>query len=188
MKTRKLTAQQAVKMLSEFYDTGTEVEMEHSFNWSHAPEVIKSNERVYEYRDEVYILGDGPIGEGSGHKETVVVGFGILEINVHDASDNEAFLSCGVFPAHRRKGYWHKIMADLIEKADKLGADFASRIVNKDNEEHYNRSMREAYTEGSGWVHAGDHWYPGLGHGYFVWPFDEKERKTAKAASSGHKG
>lgn len=171
MKARKLTAQQAVKLLTEFYGTGSPEDMEHSFNWNHAPEVVRANERVYEYSDEV---------DGVSH----VVGFGILEMNLKDATDTEAFLSCGVFPDHRRKGYWHKIMADLIERAQKLGADFCSRIVNKDNEEHFNRSMREAYTEGSGWVHAGDHWYPGAGHGYFVWPFDEKDRKDAKAQAA----
>lgn len=183
MKAKRLSAQRAIKLLSEFYETGTPIEMEHSFGWDHSPEVLRQNERVYAYYDNQYVLGDKPVGEGSGHMEQVLVGFGVLEMNLRDARDTEAFLSCGVFPDHRRKGYWHKIMADLITKSKDLGADFCSRTVNKVNEEHYRRSMRESYSEGSGWAHAGDHWHPAPGYGYFVWLFDDAERKEAKEAA-----
>jgi len=182
MKAKRLTAQQAVKMLGEFYDTGTPEEMEKSFGWGHAPEVLRANERIYAYYDAPAMK----TGEASpaNVEPFALVGFGILEMNLRDARDTEAFLSCGVFPQFRRRGYWHKIMADLISKAKDLGADFCSRTVNKENEEHYNRSMREAYTESSGWSHAGDHWHPSPGHGYFVWLFDDEERSEAKKVAA----
>jgi GNAT superfamily N-acetyltransferase len=175
MKGRKLTAQRAVKLLAEFYETGTPEAMENSFGWSHAPDVLRQNERVYEYLDVWE--------EGNVVHNYTTVGFGILELNTRDARDTEAFLSCGVFPQFRRRGYWHKIMADLIQRSKALGADFCSRTVNKDNEEHYRRSMREAFEEGSGWVYAGDHWHPAPGYGYFVWPFSDEERREGKEAS-----
>lgn len=173
MKAKRLTAQKAVKLLAEFYDTGTPEEMEHSFNWNHAPEILERGERVYAYYDLVS-------GDSFAESGTKLVGFGILQMNTSDARDTEAFLSCGVFAEFRRRGYWHKIMADLIAKSKELGADYCSRIVNKVNEEHYARSIREATNTDSGWVHAGDHWYPAPGHGYFVWLFDETERADAK--------
>jgi len=179
MKVRRLTAQQAVKLLSEFYNTCPD-EMEKAFGWSHEPETLGRNETVYEVSDDI----DGADADGKVERRRVVVGFGIIEMNLKDARDTEAFLSAGVFPMYRRMGYWHKITAWTVAKSKELGADFASRIVNKDNEEHYNRSMREAHTEGSGWVYAGDNWWPGKGHGYFVWPFDEKEHAEAK--KNGH--
>jgi len=194
MKVRKLSAQNAVKLLGEFYETDTPEAMENSFAWSHAPEVLRANERIYEYSDMVQV-GTEPVAAtatDSAFEKPImgwrVVGFGILEMNLRDARDTESFLSCGVFPAHRRRGYWHKIMADLIERSKKLGADFCSRTVNKENEEHYNRSMREAFSDDSGWIYAGDHIWPAPGHGYFVWPFDEKDRIEGKkqAAAKGH--
>lgn len=175
MKAKRLSAQRAVKLLAEFYESGTPEEMEHSFNWSHAPEVLNRSERVYAYYDMIS-------GESFADSGVQLVGFGILEMNTHDARDTEAFLSCGVFKEYRRKGYWHKIMADLIEKSKELGADYCSRIVNKVNEEHFARSIREALGD-SGWVHAGDHWYPAPGHGYFVWLFDSEERDAVKSKS-----
>jgi hypothetical protein len=60
--------------------------------------------------------------------------------------------------------------------------------VNKENEEHYRRSMRESYSEGSGWAHAGDHWHPAPGYGYFVWLFDAKEREEVKKAAKEENG
>lgn len=171
MKAKRLSAQNAVKLLVEFYEQNPE-EAEKAFGWTHEPEVLRANERVYAYSDMI----GGDTFADSGSK---VIGFGILEMNTKDARDTEAFLSCGVFPAYRRKGYWHKIMADLIVRAKDLGADFCSRTVNKENEEHYRRSMREAYSD-SGWTHSGDIWDPAPGYGYFKWHFDPKEREEAK--------
>jgi GNAT superfamily N-acetyltransferase len=181
MKAKRLTAQQAIKLLAEFYETDTPERMGNAFGWDHAPETLKRSEHVFSFEDQVVTPKDGEPGEPI----SAVVGFGILEMNTRDAADTEAFLSVGVFPAFRRRGYWHKIMAYLIERAEKLGADFASRTVNKDNEEHYARSIREAYSDESGWVYAGTNWFPGSGFGYFVWPFDEKERAEGKKASNG---
>jgi GNAT superfamily N-acetyltransferase len=175
MKARKLTAQQAVKLLTEFYEQCPE-EMQKAFGWSHAPEQIGRNERVYEFRDRVEILVSPSEGEGLTEERERVIGFGIIEMNTRDAADTEAFLSAGVFPAYRRKGYWHKITAWTVQKAKDLGADYASRVVMKENETHYKRSMREAHDEKSGWTYAGDHWYPAPGYGYFVYDFDTKDK------------
>lgn len=180
MKAKRLSAQNAVRLLSEFYRQNPE-EAEIAFGWQHEPDVLRPNERVYAYRDLVS-------GESFADSGQATIGFGILEMNLKDARDDEAFLSCGVFPQYRRRGYWHKIMADLIVKAKDLGADYCSRTVNKENEEHYKRSIREAY-EGSGWVHVGDHWGPyGPGHGYFVWLFDDGEREEVRLRAKAKTG
>lgn len=175
MKSRRLTAQQAVKLLAEFYATDSPEALENAFGWTHAPETLRRNDHVFAFEDQVTVDTEAP--------RTAVVGFGILELNTRDAADTEAFLSVGVFPAYRRRGYWHKIMDFLLKRAEKLGADFASRTVNKENEEHYARSIREAYSEESGWIYAGDVWWPPSGHGYFVYLFDEKDRKEGKEIS-----
>lgn len=173
MKSRKLTAQAAIKLLDLFFEENGEEVMGNSFGWDRAPQQLRPNEILFEFSDDV----DGA---------STVVGFGILGMNVRDASDTEAALSCGVFKAHRRKGYWHRIMDAMVVKAKKLGADFASRTVNRDNQEHYNRSMREAFTENSKWIYAGDCWYPPPGHAYFVYPFDEDEIKDGKKEQLAH--
>ena len=184
MKMRRLTAQQAVKLLGEFYDTCPD-QMEAGFGWEHAPDQIGRNETIFEFRDKAAVPDPAHPAVPDVEKE-VVVGFGILEMNLRDAADTEAFLSAGVFPPYRRRGYWHKIMDMMIDKAKALGADFAARVVMKENEEHYRRSMREAHSEGSGWIYAGDHWHPAPGYGYFIFPFDEKERAEGKAAGKEH--
>jgi hypothetical protein len=75
----------------------------------------------------------------------------------------------------------------LVSRARQLGADFASRTVNKVNEDHYNRIMKLAHTTGSGWVYAGDIWWPMPGHGYFVYPF-EKEEEDGEGVEGSPKG
>lgn len=166
VKVRRLTAQQAVKLLAAFYDCGTEEAMANSFGWEHAPE--KPPGMVFEFSDIVTTV-QGDIQQS----ELTVIGFGIMEMNLKDASDTEASLWVGVFPDYRRGGYRTKILDWLCDKALALGADFASFTVNKVNVEHFNRTMREVHMTESKWLYAGDHWWPVPGHAYFVRPLDE---------------
>jgi GNAT superfamily N-acetyltransferase len=160
VKAKRLTAQQAVKLWEEFYDSHGAEQMLKSYGWHHAPQTL------YRRGMRVYVF--------TSH-ENNRVGWGSIELRTWDALDDEAFLSSGVFPDSQRHGYHAAIMSWLVAKARTLGADFASRTINKVNEEHYNRIMKLAHTTGSGWVYAGDIWWPTPGHGYFVFPFTKEE-------------
>ncbi len=193
MKGRRLTAQAAVKLFAQFFEENGAEAMGNSFGWDHAPQQLSPNEIVWEFTDGAQVGEEtvDAVGTDPGHTvpvvKHVVVGFGILQMNVRDASDTEAMTTVGVFKAHRRKGYWHAITAWLIRKAQHMGADYCSRYVNEDNAEHYKRSMREAYSDDTKWIHAGDIWFP---HhmGYFVYPFDEDEVKAFKKNHKKPKG
>jgi GNAT superfamily N-acetyltransferase len=98
-------------------------------------------------------------------------GWGSMHFNTRDAEQGDAVLIVGVFPHYQRKGYRTLIRDWMAERAKKLGATSASIIVYKANDAHYKRVMREAHTEGSSWVYAGDVWMPPPGYGIFVRPF-----------------
>lgn len=157
---KRLTAQQAVKLWGEFYDAHGADQMHRSYGWDSPPQ------NLYRRGSRVYVFS-----VDAGQR----VGWGEIELRTWDALDDEAFLSSGVFPDQQRNGYGASIMQWLVRKAKTLGADFASRAVNKVNEEHYNRIMKLAHTTGSGWIYAGDVWWPPPGHGYFVYPFTESK-------------
>src|SRR5712691_5587332 len=183
MKARKATAQQAIKILDQFCKECAEGEILKAFGWQHPPQQLRRSETPYVFSDQV-----APKEGETGDPVLTVIGFGILGLNIRDAADDEAALSAGVFPPYRRRGYWHKIMEWMIERAKKLGADFCSRTVYKENEEHYNRSMREAHEEDANtrWIYAGDIFYPPPGYGYFVHLYD-KEAENGKPEESSEK-
>lgn len=152
MRATRCTAQQSAAMLAEFCAAyGPEV-IESAYGWKHVPETLGRGVRMYSF-----VVDD------------VRVGWGIMELNTHDARDNEAVLSAGVFPEHQRQGHRDGILRWMVAKSRILGADIASFIVYKSNEEHYRRCLREAKT-GSAWVYAGDIWAPAPGYGYFIQP------------------
>jgi ribosomal protein S18 acetylase RimI-like enzyme len=153
LRGRKLTAQQAVKLFQKFYDECSPEECLRAFGWSRPMPQVPPDWTVYEYSD------------GAD-----VVGFGAIEIDLHGGDDTEAMLVLGVFPACRRRGHWRAIVASLVTRAKRMGADCASQIVYKENVEHYERVMKEAKGEESPWVYAGDVWFPAPGYGYFVHP------------------
>lgn len=156
LRSRQLTAQSAVKLFARFYRLCGAEECLNAFGWDDGPQgQLYPSETVYEFS----VPG-------------AVVGFGAIQLDAHRADDDEAMLTCGVFPKHRRQGYWRAIMAWLADRAKDLGADVASQIVFKANTEHYARVKRSAMTGGS-WIHAGDVWYPSPGYGYFVLPLDD---------------
>ena len=150
MRAARCTAQQSAAMLAEFCTAWGPERIEAAYGWKHVPETLGRGVRMYSF------TVDG-----------VRVGWGIMELNTHDARDNEAVLSVGVFPDHTRQGHRDSILRWMAAKAKVLGADIASMIVYKVNEEHYLRCLREAKT-GSPWVYAGDIWAPAPGYGYFI--------------------
>jgi ribosomal protein S18 acetylase RimI-like enzyme len=176
MKMRKLTAQQAVKLWTKFFNDHGAEQMGKSYGWTHAPANVRSGELVFSFHDQI-AAGSGE----SGDSVVTLIGWGSIQLKTWDASDDEAALSVGVFPMWQRRGYAQKIYARLLKKSQELGADYASQIVYKDNEAQHARVLKDA-TENpaSGWIHAGENWYDG--HDYFVYPFDEQERKEAKEA------
>ena len=179
MKMKRLTAQQAIRLIGEFCDTVGAMAVLLSFGWQRPPQNLRANEHVYAATDMIDKKKTLAEGERKGRDAPTLVGFGIIELNTHDAEDDEAFLSCGVFPAYRHRGYWHAITAWMVERARELGADYATRFVFKENEEHYTRSMREAHEPGSPWVYAGDIWFPGPGYGKFMVPLEAEPAEEA---------
>jgi GNAT superfamily N-acetyltransferase len=157
LKARKLTPQQAVKLLATFYAECGPEEMGRAFAWDRPPQQLARDDTLYEFS----VPGKG------------VVGFGKVQLDTRDASDTEAGLTIGVLPAHRRQGYWHAIVARLVKIAERLGADIATQIVYKENAEHCARVLREAEGASSPWFHAGTAWYPPPGYEYFVCPITE---------------
>jgi GNAT superfamily N-acetyltransferase len=178
MRMRKLTAQQSVKLWRAFFDAHGAEQMERSYHWGAPPPVVGRDEQVFSFQDQV-----APRDGESGDPAMTLVGWGSIQLRTWDALDDEAFLNVGVFPPWERRGYSAKIYGALIERARKLGADCASQIVFKENEAHHARVMRAAADEKSGWIHAGERWYPGPGHDFFVYPFDDDkvhEKKETK--------
>lgn len=168
MKAVRQTAQNTVKLLTAFAAAhGPEV-IRAAYGWPHAP-VQMRYQRFWAYYDHV------PDGTGDSTIEPVVIGWGGMSFDTRDADDDEAFLSVGVFPYAQRQGYRTKIYEHMVAQARKLGADRASLIVLKTNEAQYNRTMREAHSDGSPWIYAGDTWYPAPGYGYFVRDLVEKK-------------
>jgi ribosomal protein S18 acetylase RimI-like enzyme len=156
MKAVRQTAQNAVKILGEFYAAhGAEV-IRAAYGWEHKP--VDRRGRFWAYYDEI----DPQPGN--------LIGWGGMSFDTRDATDEEAMISVGVFPAYQRQGYRVKIYDHMVGVAKKLGAQRASLIVLKSNEAQYKRTMREAHAEGSPWIYAGDNWFPAPGYGYFVCP------------------
>lgn len=189
MKMRKLTAQQAVKLWRKFFDEHGAEQMGNSYGWEHAPGNVRGGELVFAFHDtmvdeSVTVQPMAPNAVMVHGEKSELVGWGSIQLKTWDATDDEAALSVGVFPQWQRRGYAQKIYALLLKKAEKLGADYASQIVYKDNEAQHARVMKDA-TENpeSGWIHAGENWYDG--HDYFVYPFDKDERKEAIKAFKG---
>lgn len=156
MKARRLTAQQFVPVIKAFYDAYGAEQMKASYDWDTPSTRMYPGERVWEFTDP------------DAHPLTV--GWGSMHFNTRDADQGDAVLVVGVFPEHQRKGYRVAILDWMAARAKALGAQTASMIVYKANEAHYKRIMREAHTEGSPWVYAGDVWHPAPGYGMFVRP------------------
>src|SRR3990167_6544629 len=101
--------------------------MSSSYGWRHATETIHKGKKVY-------IFGDG---DDSECNPLTTVGWGAIYLNTNDATDDEAFLSVGVYPASARKGYRLKILAWLAQRAFSLGASQVSILVFKGNDAAY---------------------------------------------------
>lgn len=157
MKYKRCTAQQAVALLRDYYDKWGGKQMDISFGWKHVPEQLVPGERFY--RVSV---------------DDAVVGWGSMVLNTRDATDEQAMLSAGVFPEQQRKGYHRAITEWMCQRAKKLGAVYAVRIVYKENEAHYLRTKKLCQDPASGWVYAGDIWYPGTGYGKFMKPLKDE--------------
>lgn len=151
LRAKKLTAQQAVKVITTFCEAHGREQMTASYGWDTAPDSFPPSERVWSF-----------------HSGQDLVGWGLLQLNTHNANDDEAALTVGVFPEHQRSGHRVAILDWMSQKALLLGAAKASMMVLKTNEAHYKRTMREAHQAGSTWVYAGDNWFPPPGFGYFV--------------------
>ena len=176
MKAVRQTAQNTVKLLTAFAAAhGAEV-IKAAYGWPHAP-VQMRYQRFWAYYDTLAMLTGDPSPATVVPKADTLVGWGGMSFDTRDADDDEAFLSVGVFPAYQRRGYRTAIYEHMVAQARKLGADRASLIVLKTNEAQYNRTMREAHSDGSPWVYAGDTWYPAPGYGYFVRDLVAKETK-----------
>jgi GNAT superfamily N-acetyltransferase len=134
-----------------------------AFGWEHKPENPARGERVY-----AYIETDATMAPAG-----TVIGWGSLHFDTTDAADTEAMVERGVFPQFQRRGYRLLIFEDLCQRAKALGAVYASVLIYKTNKAHYDRTMREAHTQGSLLRYAGDCWYPEPGYGYFVRPLEE---------------
>lgn len=154
MKAVRQTAQNAAKILGAFYTAHGPDVIKAAYGWEHAP-TLPRYRRFWAY----YTGTPG-----------FLIGWGGMSFDTRDASDDEALLSVGVFPDHQRQGHRLAIYAHMAEAAKKLGADRASLIVLKSNEAQYKRHMREAHSDGSPWLYAGDVWLPAPGYGYFVCP------------------
>ena len=152
LKARKLTAQQQLRMLTQFCEAHGAEQIEQSYGWEGgAPRTLAKNERSWTF-----------------HVGADIVGWGSVILNTQDGSDDEATLLVGVFPDQQKKGYRTQILDWLCAESARLGADWATMIVRKSNEVHYNRTMREAHDEGNPWTYAGDVWAPAPGYGYFI--------------------
>lgn len=162
---RKLTAQSAAKMFRRYFDACGADECRAAFGWDR-PRVVHPNEMIFEY--SVDAMPDVP--EPRSDKFRAVVGFGLVEYDPRDYNDTEAMFVLGVFPEHRRRGYFTHIVDDLASRSRELGADTLSQIVFKDNDVHYKRVMKMA--ELGPWIYAGDVWYPAPGYAYFVLPLE----------------
>lgn len=165
MKAVRQTAQNAVKILDQFCDAYGMEQIKASYGWQQKP--VQRKGRFWAYYDRLIV--EGCAEEGTAKEGDVLVGWGGMSFDTRDASDDEAFLSVGVFPEHQRKGYRLAIYDHMIHHARELGADLASIIVLKSNEAQYQRTMREAHTAGSKWIYGGDVWEPAPGYGYFVY-------------------
>lgn len=159
MKARKLTAQQFAPLIQQFYNAHGAEQMKASYDWDRPSTTMFKGETVWAFEEETATPG-----------LSMVVGWGSMHFNTRDAEQADAVLIVGVFPDFQRRGYRVQILDWMAERAKKLGASSASMIVYKANEAHYKRIMREAHTEGSPWVYAGDVWYPSPGFGMFVRP------------------
>lgn len=151
MTVKRLTAQQASVLLKDFYEKWGPEQMERSYGWKQVPRQLVPGERFY-----AFWAGD------------VLVGWGSMILNTRDAEDEAASVSTGVFPEHQRQGHHTAIIGWLCDRAKKLGALRATRIVYKSNPVHYERVKRLCQDPASGWTYAGDIWYPAPGYGYFV--------------------
>jgi GNAT superfamily N-acetyltransferase len=160
MKAVRQTAQNAVKTLAAFYAAHGAEQMAASYGWPQPP--VQRRGRFWAYYDRT--------PDGYPNPPEQLIGWGGMSFDTRDASDDEAFLSVGVFPEYQRRGYRVQIYNHMSAVAKKLGAERASIIVLKTNEAQYKRTMREAHAEGSAWIYAGDNWFPAPGYGYFVRP------------------
>lgn len=148
-----------------FHEMGAE-QMNQAYGWDHAPVALLHDEIPY-----VFQLRRG--GE--------VVGWGLMELRGRGSVasngtwDREAVISRGVFPLHQRKGHGKEMMRLLLEEAKQRKAAYASRIIFKDNAGHYRETLREAMeSSDSGWIYAGDFWWPAPGYGHFIYDFEDK--------------
>ena len=149
MKARRLTAQQAAKILAAFYEAyGPEV-MKKAYSWSYPPAVLMANERMWAFVED-----------------EDMVGWGSSILSGRDGGDTEAILCCGVFPHHQRKGYRLRIREWMAREAKRRGADRATVHINRENAEHHARVAKEV--EGGRWHHAGSVWLPKPGYDIFT--------------------
>jgi len=161
MKARKLTAQKAVALIHRFCTEIGAEQMYLSYGWRSVPQGMKFNEHCWEFVD---------MDVNQPAPDVATVGWGSMFMDTRDADDDEALLVIGVFPEFQRRGYRTKILDWMVKKAKSLGADRVSMTVLKRNEAHYQRTLRECEAGTSGWLYAGDIWYPPTGSGYFVYP------------------
>lgn len=164
MRAKRLTAIQAARVWAEFYRAhGPEV-MARAYGWL-APDArtLRPGEKVWAfYAAPADKIGEHLVGWGAGH------------LSANDPDDNEILIALGVFPEFQRRGYRQQIRDWICAWARGKGAEYAKLIVYRDNEEHYDRTMREALAGGP-WIHAGDMWFPEPGHSIFVRDLDDQE-------------
>lgn len=184
MRTRKLTAQQAVKMWRAFDEAHGREQMTRSYGWEeHPPTGLRLGEHVFVFGDHV------DKGDGAVHAQPTVVGWGSIQLNTKNADDDEAAVSVGVFPDYQRRGYAQKIYKVLLKRAEELGADYASQSIFTENAAQLARVMRLASHDkcgrgcdgdgSSGWIHCGSTWLPHtLEH--FIYPFAEEDKPKPK--------
>lgn len=159
LKATRLTAQQFVPLIKSFCEAHGAEQIKASYGWDSPSTRMYPGETCWCFHDFEYADGGDP-----------VVGWGAMHFNTREAEEGDATLIVGVFPHAQRKGYRTAILDWMAARAKKLGASTASMIVNKTNETHYKRVVREAHTEGSPWIYAGDCWHPAPGYGMFVRP------------------
>ena len=133
---KRLTAQNRLKMLADFCTAHGSEQIIASYGWDHGdPRAMYRGEKCWAFYDA---------------EMKDCVGWGSIVLNTADQSDDEAQLLVGVLPAFQRLGYRTAILDWLCVKAKNLGAAFASMTVFKDNEAHYNRTMRGGAHRGLG--------------------------------------
>jgi hypothetical protein len=162
LSVRKLTARRAAQLIERFFEAQGPEKMKAAYGWDNAQSGTQF------YRDEKFWSFSNSAGE--------VVGWANMFFSTKDPSDNEAHIMLGVFPAHERKGYRLMIFGWLARKAKSLGADMMTMTVSKANEAHYERSLREAASEDSPWIHSGDVWCPAPGYGHFLQFLDGRKK------------